>query len=288
MINPSIIKNLFIALPEISNYHAPDKKIYCLLKMIARQEIEKLFSDQNENERDFEPFGNIAFPYFKMGAIDSLNLFDIDELIILSFYQINRKRYKRVLDIGANIGLHSIILEKCGFEVRSFEPDPTHYERLRKNIELNRCKKIEAYNAAVSSKSGEMEFTRVLGNTTGSHLTGSKKNPYGDLEKFQVKVEAVANHLEWADLVKLDAEGHEKEILLSTDKDQWLKTDAIVEIENQENAEAVYRHFNKLGVNLFSQKINWNLVKSVDDVPKSYKEGSLFITNKEYMAWNPE
>ena len=288
MVNTSIINDLLLTLPEINNSHAPNSNLYLLLKRIARQEIEKSFSDQNEKAIDFGPFGNIIFPYFKMGAIDSLNLFDIDELIIFSFYWSNRRRYKRVLDIGANIGLHSIILDKSDFEVRSFEPDPVHYEQLKKNISLNKCNHVKAFNAAVSSKSGEMEFTRVLGNTTGSHLSGSKKNPYGDLDRFPVNVEAIAILIGWADLIKLDAEGHEKEILTSTKKDQWLKTDAIVEIENQENAESVFEHFEMLGVNLFSQKINWQQVKSVQQMPTSYREGSLFISSKENMPWNAE
>lgn len=284
----SIMKDLILTLPTITDHHSPYSDLYLLLKKVAREKIEENFSDQFEIEKEFEPFGSLSFPYFKMGVVDSLNLFDLDELIIFSFYWINRKRYRRVLDIGANIGLHSIVLDKCGFDVRSYEPDPTHFGMLKKNIERNRCEHVAPFNAAVSSKNGKMEFVRVLGNTTGSHLVGSKKNPYGDLERFPVDVTAIGALITWADLIKLDTEGHEKEIILSTTKGNWLNTDAFVEIESEENATAVFDHFNKMSINLFSQKNNWKQVFSVDDMPMSYRDGSLFITSNNNMPWNAE
>jgi FkbM family methyltransferase len=281
----SIMKNLFLALPALVSHHNPGSRVYTLLKQVARREVETLFSDEEPKAKAFGPFGELVFPYFKMGNIDSLNLFDIDELIIFSFYLANRKRYRHVLDIGANIGLHSIILSKCGFEVHSYEPDLIHFETLKRNLAWNKCANVRAFNEAVSSEAGEMEFVRVLGNTTGSHLAGSKPNPYGDLERFPVKVEAFEPLINWADLIKLDVEGHEKIVLLSTKREHWLKTDALVEIENAGNAAALYEHFNTLGVKLFSQKTNWHLVRSIDDMPASYHEGTLFVTCKSKMPW---
>jgi FkbM family methyltransferase len=221
-----------------------------------------------------------------MGAVDSLNLFDIDELIIFSFYFVNRGKYKKVMDIGANIGLHSLILNKCGYEVFAFEPDLQHYQILKRNIELNEGKAIHVNNAAISNKSGQMEFIRVLGNTTGSHLAGSKKDPYGELEKFQVAVVDINQYINEMDLIKLDVEGHEKEIILSTKVDNWLSTDSFVEIENEENAHAIYNFFKDSEVNLFSQKRNWSRVGSFEDMPLSYHEGSLFISSKKQMPWS--
>ncbi len=280
-----ILEKLFLALPSVRNDHAPGSKLYELLKRVARKEIEALFSGDQPKVQDFKPFGELNFPYFKMGAVDSLNLFDIDELIIFSFYWENRNNYKKAADIGANIGLHSVILDKCGFEVRNYEPDPKHFERLKSNLSLNNSKKVQPFNAAVSSKAGEMEFVRVVGNTTGSHLAGSKANPYGELERFKVKVEAIGPIIEWADLIKMDAEGHEKEIILATTREQWLKTDAMIEVENKDNAKLLYDHFTKMGINLFSQKLNWQKVGKVEDMPAGYREGTLFVTAKKEMPW---
>ncbi|MBI4283922.1 MAG: FkbM family methyltransferase [Chloroflexi bacterium] len=282
---PSILESLFLALPLLSQHHAHGSAIYDLLKQVARQAVESLFYEVEPKTREFPPFGELILPYHKMGAIDSLNLFDLDELIIFSFYWANRQRYRHVLDIGANIGLHSIILSKCGYEVRAYEPDPNHFEIMQRNLVLNDCAAVQAFNAAVSSQAGKMEFVRVLGNTTASHLAGAKPNPYGDLERFPVKVEAIKPLIAWADLIKLDAEGHEKEIILATKGEQWQNTDALVEIENANNAAAVHQHLTSLGVNLFAQKTNWQLVRDVNGMPTSYHEGTLFVTCKGETPW---
>jgi len=281
----SILESLLLALPSLSDHHAPGSNVYALLKQVARREVENLFYEHNPVAKEFKPFGELVFPYHKMGATDSLNLFDLDELIIFSFYWTNRKRYHRVLDLGANIGLHSIVLRKCELEVRAYEPDPKHFELLQRNLLLNDCSDVPTFNAAVSSCAGIMEFVRVHGNTMSSHLAGSKANPYGVLERFPVKVEAFESLISWADLIKLDVEGHEKEILLNTSREHWLTKDALVEVENENNAVAIYEHFKTIGVQLFSQKNNWQLVCDVDDMPTSYREGTLFVTCKDDMPW---
>ena len=57
------------------------------MKQEARKEIISLFSNNVDQQAvDFKPFGELIFPYHKMGAIDSLNLFDLDELIIFSLF----------------------------------------------------------------------------------------------------------------------------------------------------------------------------------------------------------
>src|SRR3546814_20413787 len=87
-----------------------------------------------------------------MGNIDSLDLFGIDELIVFAFYWANRDRYRTALDLGANIGLHSIILDRCGYRVTAFEPDPETAEELRRNLVRNGCSNVEVHEAAVAAE----------------------------------------------------------------------------------------------------------------------------------------
>jgi len=281
------MEQFITVLPTIWNRHAPGSELYTLLKQVVREDVVMHFSNNEAGALSLEPFGEIIFPYYKMGnKVDTTNLFDIDELMIFSFYWTNRKRYKRVLDAGANLGLHSIILNKCGYEVRTYEPDPVHFKILSKNLETNNCNTVSPYQAAISYEAGETEFIKVLGNTTSSHIAGAKQNPYGDLERFSVKVESVHPLLDWADLVKMDVEGHEKDIILSTKRDQWIKTDALVEIENPQNAAAIYEHLTTLDVSMFAQKNNWQRVGDVADMPTSYHDGTLFVSCKEAMPWS--
>ena len=275
---------LFEAIAESPRLHSHGSAFYRLCKTNARAAVEPLFSSPNRIPRVFGPFGSVSLPYTKMGAIDSLDLFGLDELIIFAFYQANRTRYHRTLDIGANLGLHSIIMARCGFSTRAFEPDPWHYGILVENLAANGASTVEPVAAAVSTEDGEAGFVRVLGNTTGSHLAGSKES-YGEKEYFTVPTRAAAPLFAWADFAKIDAEGHEKELLLAATRESIEKLDIMVEIGNAANADAVFEHFQALAVGMFSQKTGWNRVQNAADVPTSHREGSLFITAKPAMPW---
>ncbi len=274
---------LFDSLAETPELHAPTTAYYKLCKATARATAQELFASPERVAQEFGPFGSLSLPYTKMGAIDSIDLFGLDELIIFAFYRANRARYRRVLDIGANLGLHSMVMTRCGFSVRAFEPDPWHFGLLAENLRANDAK-VDAVAAAVSVKDGEAQFVRVLGNTTGSHLAGSKDS-YGDKETFTVPIHAAGPLFEWADFAKIDAEGHEKELLLASTSAQMQKLDIMVEIGNPGNAKAVFDHYQKIGVNMFSQKKGWRQVREIDDVPTSHREGSLFVSAKSAMPW---
>lgn len=281
----SILEGIILSLPEISKNHRRSSQIYQFFDILLKEEVKKLFSDDLVIPKSFLPFGEIIFPYFKMGSIDSLDLFGLDELIIFSFYWKNKNKYKNVADIGANIGLHSILLSKCGFNVKSFEPDPIHYDKIQKNIELNNCVGVEVFQKAISKIAGTAEFIRVKGNTTGSHIAGSKANTYGELDKFKVVIEPFRPVIQWADLVKLDAEGHEKEILLSTEASDWINTDMMVEIGSMENATAIFDHCKKCEVNIFTQKHDWEKASNSSELPTSHREGTAFLSKKDKMPW---
>jgi FkbM family methyltransferase len=280
-----ILSQLIAALPALKDFHAPTCEPYNLLRMVARKEVESSFSFEKAEPCAIAPFGELIFPYTKMGAIDSLDLFGIDELVIFAFYWTNAGRYKKTLDMGANIGLHSIMMSRCSFQVTCFEPDPHHFSLLTHNLSNNNINSVTAVNAAVSVKEGTMEFVRVLGNTTGSHLAGSKSNLYGEVERFPVKVLSFAELIKGIDFVKLDVEGHEKVILTSTTAEQWRTLDMMAEIGSEDNARAIFDHFATIGVNMFAQKSSWKKVERLEEMPTSYHDGSLFISSRTEMPW---
>lgn len=283
----STINGYLDFLAALPHHHSPLDALYPELKKTAHQDLWALFGALGPQETQITGIGSVKVPYFKMGAVDSVNLFDIDELIIFTFYRCNKANYRKVMDIGANIGVHSIMLAKLGFQVTSYEPDPVHFDHLEANLKINNVNQlVTPIKAAVSDTTEKRQFTRILGNTTGSHLTGAKNNPYGDLERFDVDVLDIKSIIAGVDLIKLDAEGEEARILVSTDKADWNKTDAIVEVGNEQNAQLIFEHFQKIGVNLYSQKTNWSKVNVLSDMPFSYKDGSLFISTKSEMPWN--
>ena len=279
----TIFDDLFELIPQYPAHHAPTDPMWRVWKAAALPEVRATFFDST-GPHQFGPFGPITMPYFKMGNIDSLDLFGLDELIIFAFYNVNRSRYRRVVDMGANIGLHTIVLSRCGFSVRSFEPDPVHLERLEANLSLNNATS-DVRAAAISLNEGSAEFVRLLGNTTGSHIKGAKTKAYGPVDVFQVQLEPAAPHLAWADLAKIDIEGHESAVLTGLPHSTWQSTDAILEVGSDENAHSIFDYFKKSDVKLFSQKIGWRQVTALTDMPTSHRDGSLFLTTKSTMPW---
>ena len=277
---------LFRALAENRLLHTCGGPTYEICRAAAGDLLEHCqLRESTPKPFAFGPFGELAFPYHAMGARDTVDLFGLDELIIFAFYWANRGQYRRALDIGANVGLHSIVMARCGFTVTAFEPDPRHFEWLSQNLQLNGCAAVRPVQAAVSNHSGQMDFVRVLGNTTGSHLAGAKDS-YGDVQGFPVRVENFADIVADADLVKIDAEGHEPEILFAAPPGTWERCDAMLEVGSAKNAVRIFERFQKAEVNLFAQKIGWNRVCRLDQIPTSHREGSLFISHRGEMLWD--
>jgi FkbM family methyltransferase len=273
-------------LPAHAAQHARSTATYESLDQLAKAAVaSSVLVRESVEPTPLGIFGDIVFPFVRMGAISSLDLFGLDELIIFSFYWVNRHRYRRAADIGANLGLHSILMGKCGWDIVAYEPDPEHLERLQRNLDINNITSVQVMDSAVSDKSGTLEFVRVLGNTTSSHLAGAKKDAYGQLERFPVNVEAISKIMPSVDFIKMDAEGQESVIILGTSADDWDGTDMMVEVGSDDNAAAIFNHLQNIEVCAFAQKIGWNMVKTLDDMPTNYKNGSLFITRKPSMPW---
>lgn len=123
-----------------------------------------------------------------------------------------KSRY--ILDIGANIGWYSIRFSKrnSGVKVYAFEPMPTNYEYLQKNVSVNAVgQRVSTFNYGLSEESGAFEFFVVQKGCTNASL----KN-VADIEGA-MRVTALAITLDqWVssqrvspDFIKCDVEGAE-------------------------------------------------------------------------------
>lgn len=226
---------------------------------------------------------NLIFPFMKMGNLDSIGMFAYHEHNIFLFYYLNKLNYKKVADIGANIGLHTLILSKFGYKIDSYEPDPEHFKVLRKYISINSCKNIKIIKKAVFDKNSKIEFTKVLGNTAANHISGEKDMVYGKLKKIKVNTISIKKIIDKYDLIKLDAEGSEGKIISSINKKQLKKTDIICEISGKNNAKKIYDHCKKNKILIFSHKISWKIAKKLSDMPTHHTQGLIFITSKRNL-----
>lgn len=275
-----IVERIFRLLPQTAEFHSPTNELYKLFDNI----INTYFMMNVHGKISIEPFKGIIWPYVSLGNLSSYDLFGLTGMIHYSFYYKNRNNYKIAYDIGANIGIDSIILDKFGYEVFAFEPDDMNYSVLLKNIELNCCKNIHTFPKAISNYTGTADFIRVKGNTTANHILGSRKF-YGDVVKL--KVETITFHDVGGspDLMKINVEGHEKVIIPSIPVDQWEKCDAFIGIHDEENQRVIFNYFRKIDINIFSQKIGWKKVKEIKEVPATNKEGYIFASKKDVMPW---
>ena len=178
--------------------------------------------------------------------------------------------------------------DKCdsGFSYEDLLLAKKHFEKIKENFNLNcSSKKINIINKAISTKKGQLEFIRINDNSTGSHLSGAKEKYYGEVEKTIVDTDAFKEIISNFDFIKIDVEGHEAEIILSTTFEDWDQTEAMVEVGSIKNSKLIYNFFRKSQVNIFAQKIGWKMVNSLDDMPLSYKDGSLFISKQKSVPW---
>lgn len=259
--------------------HSPETVWY----QNTKKELEKLIKRNTRNSvtvLDLETIGTIQLPYFKMGNITSLNLFGLDELIIFSLYKkINNQKF--ALDLGANLGLHTIVLSRLGLSVIAVEPDPIHLDQLRNNLGLNLIENVLVKPAAVSTANGVSEFIRVKGNTTGSHLADSTgKNPYGGVDKFKVSTldfNEILRSINGSAIVKMDVEGYESKLITNMKPENIKKFTLIIEVGNHENAKDIFKFLDQNKIVAYSQVNGWKKVKILKHMPKNYKDGSLVI-----------
>lgn len=224
----------------------------------------------------------LHIPFTVMGNTNSEVLMNEPwEREIFAFYERSSDRYSNVADIGANIGIHSILMAQQGWNVRAYEPDPVHVVHLTENVRSHGAA-VDIINAAVAKQYGNAEFIRVLGNTTANHIAGARSH-YGPIERVRVRTVACKPVLEWADFVKMDVEGSEADIICETNRDNWNTLEMVLEIGSAHNAQRIFEHMESLCVPIWSERIGWKRARSVSDLPKRYLEGSAFIGHR---SWN--
>lgn len=125
-------------------------------------------------------------------------------------------------DIGANIGMHSVIMaNRVGpsGKVVVFEPDPHPLARLRRNLALNGFDFVECHQAALSQKTEKRTFflhDESIGNYANASLhaenIGTKTGAI-EVDVFALDDFVARNPLERLDAIKLLAQGEEWNVL---------------------------------------------------------------------------
>jgi len=125
------------------------------------------------------------------------------------------KENMTVLDIGANIGVYSLIAGRRvgpGGRVIAFEPEPTNFSLLKHNIGKNDLNNVTAYNIAIADVEGTMKLHLSESNKGHHSLVGGDSSdfsssilvPVATGDKFLEDV-----NIKHVDVIKIDIEGAE-------------------------------------------------------------------------------
>ena len=128
-----------------------------------------------------------------------------------------------VLDVGAYLGIYSLLAEKAGAaKVYAFEPNPRSATKLKKNLTLNQSERIYVIPAACGAEKGtifiETPINREL--SSGARVIRSEyvDSHSGWKKQFQVEQIVIddfisAEEINRISAIKVDAEGYEIEVL---------------------------------------------------------------------------
>lgn len=146
----------------------------------------------------------------------------------------------KVIDVGANIGVYSLLAQRRVEEtgrVWAFEPSSESYRRLLRNLALNKCGCVQPVQMALSDRSdtyftlqsdpGFGDAYRYLRPTADVSPSGGERVPVTTLDLY-----AARNALNNVDYMKVDVEGHEYTVFKGSQELLAASPNAVVMFES--------------------------------------------------------
>jgi FkbM family methyltransferase len=203
------------------------------------------------------------------------------------------KKYVRegmtVLDIGANIGCHTLLFAKLvgvGGKVIAFEPMSYAYSKLKCNIELNNFDNIKLEKIALSNVIQTLQDVHFQTSWT---LDGTSQYPndkeivdFITLDKY-----VVINDVDKIDFIKLDVDGYEYKVIsggidtLKRDKPLLLMELGVYTLQNAgDNINDLINTLADIGYEFYSEN-NLNRFQNSDAMVNSIpKDGTINVLCK--------
>lgn len=151
------------------------------------------------------PYGEIVSDHMR----NTSSFFEID---FLNYIYENHNKQSHILDIGANIGNHSLFFSKfldCKM-VHCFEPFKSNLTLL----EMNATDKCKIYPIALSNIIGKLPLYNSQEHNFGGFSLHSYKNNSSFLVKDNIDVITLDSlNLQNVSMIKIDVENHENEVL---------------------------------------------------------------------------
>jgi FkbM family methyltransferase len=158
-----------------------------------------------------------------------------------------------VLEVGANIGAHTLVLaEMVGRNgaVLAFEPQRIVYQTLCANLALNSITNVHCFHAAVGKTPGQI-VVPALDYSQSNNFGGLALGRYKNGESVSVLTIDGLN-LPRCNFFKIDVEGMEQEVLAGAVQTIAVHSPVLyVENDRKEKAEALIRFIDSLGYNMY-------------------------------------
>jgi FkbM family methyltransferase len=135
----------------------------------------------------------------------------------LSFIPTSRRGV--VLDVGANVGTHSLAFASAFAKVHAFEPNPALWQSFEANMRLNGLEKVRLHKLALADRDGELPFFTAarqnfgLGTLSGIQQYDRPLQPSGTVNVVQASRYLEGEGVGRVDAVKIDVQGFEPEVI---------------------------------------------------------------------------
>lgn len=175
------------------------------------------------------------------GAKTSLLVDVIDEIFYRNGYTprfLPIESGDTVIDIGANVGVFSLFAATLGAgKIYAFEPLPENAKLIARNFKENNLPGPVIVQAAVADKIGRARFYTGKSDPHGSLL---KEETTRSIEVSTLTLGSILTkyYLKKIDFLKIDAEGSEGKIIMSTPPEVWKKVRKIA-LEYHDNISPV-------------------------------------------------
>ena len=117
---------------------------------------------------------------------------------------------KKVIDLGANIGLYATTSSKMGLETIGVEMDRTNFSLLKISKKLNRLKKLSVLNFAISTRIG---LNYYVGESAWASIVENIENDSNYSSSLGLSLDSLYDQN--VGMIKIDVEGNELDVLES-------------------------------------------------------------------------
>ena len=121
------------------------------------------------------------------------------------------------VDVGANVGNHTLFMSQYCREVHAFEPNPNVRRRLHQKLERNAIAHVVVHGVGLGERNEDLTFftpggaNQGTGSFVADHDSANTAGP--PLRVVQADDYFVEMNLNRIDLIKIDVEGFERQVL---------------------------------------------------------------------------